>query len=585
MNEAILEIKKRINIIDFIGGYISLKKAGRNFKANCPFHQEKSASFVISPDRQIWHCFGQCHEGGDAIAFLMKWEHITFAEAIRELALKTGVKIDASLADTQVEERNRLYSLNALAARYYNYVLSKTKVGEKAREYLTGRGMHEKTIETFGLGYAPSSWDSLIEYALKKRFTRQELEKVGLVVVGSGGRPYDRFRGRIVFPIWDARGNVIGFSGRLLETSKDSGGKYVNTPETMIYHKRESLYGIHLAKEAIRKSGSAILVEGEFDVISPYQQGIEHIVAVKGSAITQEQLQLLRRYCNKIVFALDADASGEDAVKRGVIEAEKLEMEIEVAEFDFAKDPDEAVRTNLPAFKKALAHTVPIYDFFISSAQKRLNLENPFEKKRFTDEIVPFVTRIQNPVIKSHYIKKIAEILAVSEDSVVSQMTRYNRKQTQKSFFKPTHAISESIDRYLTIQKFVLSLLFSQKEDLPTQFILDTLTSDDFSIPSHKTLYEAYKTYQHGQSHKTDFAATLPKELTSAFDELYLYASYEQSLDTHSIERLVYEVQYLSLKSRLRELTSGTDSDQISDTELHALSTQINEVEKRLLSV
>ncbi len=286
MEDVIAEIKKKIDIISFIGSFISVKKSGRNYKALCPFHQEKTPSFVISPDRQIWHCFGACQDGGDIIRFLMKWENITFIEALRELAEKAGVKLaKVNLEDKTWKKKERLLSINFLASEFFEYILQKTSIGEKAQSYLKKRKLDPRISKKFQLGYAPASWDSLLNFLKKKKFSEYEIVESGLMVKSERGRIYDRFRGRLIFPIKDARENVIGFSGRTLDENVKE-AKYINTPETPLYHKRETLFGINVAKEAIKNEKNVMIVEGEFDVISPFQQGIENIVAIKGSALT-----------------------------------------------------------------------------------------------------------------------------------------------------------------------------------------------------------------------------------------------------------------------------------------------------------
>src|SRR3989338_2671402 len=287
MESVIEEIKKKIDIVALINSFIPIKKTGRNYKGLCPFHQEKSPSFVVSPDRQIWHCFGACQEGGDVIKFLMKWENITFIEALRELAEKAGVKlVKVNFEDKQWRKKEQIIGINTLATEFFEYILHKTKFGKKASEYLKHRCLDEKIIKKFQLGYAPSSWDSLLKFLKKKKYSEYEIFDSGLLVRSDRGSLYDRFRGRLTFPIKDARGNVIGFSGRTLEeTAKEA--KYINTPETFLYHKRETLYGINLAKESVKKENNIILVEGEFDVILPHKLGIENIAAIKGSALTR----------------------------------------------------------------------------------------------------------------------------------------------------------------------------------------------------------------------------------------------------------------------------------------------------------
>ncbi|MEX1052588.1 MAG: DNA primase, partial [Patescibacteria group bacterium] len=393
MNDTVSEVKKRIDIVDFIGSFISLKRSGRNFKAICPFHQEKTPSFVVSPERQIWHCFGSCSEGGDIIKFLMKWENLTFYEALKELADKAGIKIKSTPFEDRVwKKKERIIKLNTLTADYFSYVLQDSKYGNKAVDYLKSRNINLKIAKKFNLGYAPNSWDSLYNFLSKKKFEKEELFEAGLIVSGKSQSYYDRFRGRIIFPISDARGNIIAFSGRLLDDEAKE-AKYINSPETPVYHKRESLYGINLAKDKIRKENNVYIVEGEFDVISMYQKGFENSVAIKGSAFTRDQLMYLKRYTNTLTLALDADASGEEAMKRALEDAENLEFEVKIAIIDFAKDPDEAIKKDFEAFKKALKNSISIYDFIISYAQKRHPDTDAFSKKKIADIVIPFIEK------------------------------------------------------------------------------------------------------------------------------------------------------------------------------------------------
>src|SRR3989344_8691466 len=371
MESVVEEIKKKIDLIQFINTFIPLKKTGRNYKSLCQFHQERTPSFVVSSDRQIWHCFGACQEGGDVIKFLMKWENITFIEALRELADKAGVKLKkVDFEDKLWKKKERFIGINTLAAEFFEYILHKSQFGEKARQYLKYRSLDAKISKKFQLGYAPLSWDSLLNFLKKKKYDQNEIFESGLLVKGDRGNFYDRFRGRLIFPIKEARGNVIGFSGRTFEESAKE-AKYINTPETFLYHKRETLFGINLAKEAAKKENNIILVEGEFDVISHYQHGIQNIAAIKGSALTREQLMFLKRFTDTITLALDSDLAGEEAMKKGIDEAEILEFNVSIASFDFAKDPDEAVRKDPVKFKKALKNSLPYYDFIINISQKK----------------------------------------------------------------------------------------------------------------------------------------------------------------------------------------------------------------------
>lgn len=582
MVSAAEEVKKKLDIVEFVGSYISLKKAGRNFRANCPFHQEKSPSFIVSPDRQIWHCFGSCHEGGDVIKFFMKWENIPFNEALKELADKVGVKIERSTAeDAALKIRSRLFRANQLASQYYRYVLTSTPVGQKAREYVTERGVNDKIADKFGIGYSPQSWDSLYKFLTAKGFTVRELEEAGLVI--AGGRVHDRFRGRLMFPLQDTRGNIVGFSGRLIAPDEKA-AKYINSPESSLYHKRETLYGIYHTKDAIKKEEAVIIVEGEFDVIMPYQYGVENIVAVKGSAVTQEQLQLIKRYGNRIIFALDADSSGEDAIKRGFKEAERMDFQVEVMVLDFAKDPDEAVRANLPAFKKALKHTVPIYDFLLDSLVKKHPVDDPFGKKKIVDEIIIHLQRIPNPVIQSHYIKKIAATLQVSEESLEKSMNQYRRKSTYKKYAPSAPVKKPEEDRHIMIQKYLLGLIFQGGNDHNLQSVLDIVGAADFSVPAYGKLFELSRAaFNKFKAIDDRFPQALPAELVPAYDELLLFGTYEETAQPHSILKLACEVRENAIKRSLKQVTGQEKELTEADAQIiRQLQNELKEVEKKL---
>lgn len=583
MVSAAEEVKKKLDIVEFVGSYITLKKAGRNFRANCPFHQEKSPSFIVSPDRQIWHCFGSCHDGGDVIKFFMKWENIPFNEALKELAQKVGVTIErSSTEDAALKMRSRLLHANQLAAQYYRYVLTSTPVGQKAREYLTGRGVHEKIAEKFGIGYAPQSWDSLSKFLIAKGFTARELEDAGLVIPGGRGI-HDRFRGRLIFPIQDTRGNIVAFSGRLIAPD-DKAAKYINSPESSLYHKRETLYGIFHTKDAIKKYDTVIVVEGEFDVITPFQHGIENVVAVKGSAVTHEQLQLIKRYGNRIVFALDADASGEDAVKRGFKEAEHMDFQVEVMILDFAKDPDEAVRANLPGFKKALKHTLPIYDFLFDQLTKKYSIDDPFGKKKIVDEIVAHLQRIPNPIIQSHYVKKIAAILTVSEESLEKSISNQRRKAGYRRISQPTSPTRHEEDRTVMMQKFLLSHIFQSPDQESLSQIYSVLGAADFTVPAYGRLFELSRAaFSQFKTIDERFPQALPAELVPVYDELLLFGTFEETAKPHSIIKAAYEVKVNAIKRAIKSAAAeDTDLTEADARTIRELQNELKEVEKKL---
>jgi len=589
MDNPVDEIKKRLDIVEFIGSFISLKKAGRNFKAVCPFHQEKTPSFIISPERQIWHCFGACGEGGDVIRFLMKWENITFIEALRELAKKTGVTLrKISFDDRAWRKRERFFNMNLLATEFFQYVLNKTKFGKKGLEYLKLREINPSIINKFQLGYAPSSWNSLKSFLKRKNFTEEETYENGLIIKGENGRYYDRFRGRLIFPLKDARDNVVAFSGRSLnEDAKEA--KYINSPETPIYHKRETLFGINLAREAIKKENNVFIVEGEFDMITPYQNGFNNFVAIKGSALTSEQLMLLKRYTDRITLFLDADAAGEEAIKRGIDEAERFEFDIRVTSLDFAKDPDEAIRHDLKGFKKAIEKPMAIYDYLIELAKKRYPNDSAFDKKKIGDEIIPYLEKITNPIVRSHYVKKLAKLLSVTEGSIENLIIKFKRKKKLLASYKPALTRQPKEARELVIENYLLSCLF-QEEDNKKLFkkIFSILTNDDFYLPANQKIIRQYIDFNSSRKEGikiNDFISSLAAELKPIFDEIYLYASIEERLNDESLEKIIHEIKMFSLKRQMKKILGEEEDSQEKKKQLISLNQALKEVEKKLISL
>lgn len=584
MDNQIEEIKSRTDIVDIIGTIVTLKKTGRNFKALCPFHQEKSASFVVSAERQSWHCFGACHEGGDVISFVMKWENITFYEALKELAEKAGVVLKKSgLEDKEWEKKERLLYINTLTARYFEYVLHSTSFGKTALEYLSARNISVAIMKKFQMGYAPRSWDSLLNFLTKKGYNREDIHEAGLLVKKDTGRFYDRFRGRIMFPISDIRGNIIGFSGRLIEHS-DVEGKYINTPETPVYRKRESLYGIQIAKEAIRKADDVLLVEGEFDMITPYIHGIDNIVAIKGSAVTREQLTILKRLTKRITLALDADSAGEDAMKRGIEEAERQEFEIRCITFEHGKDPDEAARTDLLAFKKALKNPLPVYDFIINLAQKKFSDGSAFSKKNIGDFVTPFISRIQNPIVQSHYSKKLSAILDVSEGSIIS-LIRQQRFQKKPFIARKSSQIQSP--REEVMERYLISVMLQHENSYEvSEKIFVIIKPEEFSFPAYQKVCIAFLEYKARHMDRygaSDFVSTLTPELVSTYDELFMFSSSEGEFSSGNIDKLIYEVKKNILKRKISAALShdGT-STEVKEVDIAELSKTLREVENRI---
>jgi len=579
MEGTVEKLKERIDIVELIGSYVQLKKAGRNFKGLCPFHQEKTPSFVVSPDRQLWRCFGSCGVGGDAIAFYMKYENLSFLEALKDLAQRYGIEIEKMpIEDKMARYKERLVKVNQVAADFYHYILTKSSIGKTALDYLKKRQITDKIIDTFQLGYSPSSWDSLTRFLYTKKFNNTELVDSGLCIQKQqSGSVYDRFRGRVMFPLKDHRGNTVGFSGRIL--SGESEAKYVNTPETTLYHKRSMLFGFHITKEAVKKEDKIILVEGEFDMIMPFQQGVSAIAAIKGSALTTEQLQLIKRYTTRIHLALDADKAGEEAIRRAIEVAEPMGFELGVITIEGGKDPDEAVRTNESEFKKSLEHPIPVYDFLMQLFAKKYPPADPFNKKQIGEEMAPFLYAITNPIVQSYYIKQLAKLLDVGEDAASRVVRGYRKKRLVRPNIQEIQ-VKKPL-RELVIQQFLLEQLLhtSSLADHMAE-IQNIVTEDIFTTPSYGKLFVKLKEKAAEKStfDINIFIQSLPPELASVADELYLKASTEEQSTIKSLKHIAYEIKRNFLRTLLKNMLNlGSEAH---EEELKGLQARLKEVEK-----
>ncbi len=587
------EIKSRLNIVDIIGERVTLKKAGRNFKALCPFHNEKTPSFIVSPDRQTFHCFG-CGKGGSIFDFVMLLDHIDFPEALETLAERAGVKLERRASDTpEGKLRQSIMEANHLASEYYHYLLTKHAVGDNARLYIKTRGISDKSVKTFMMGYSANTWDGLLKYLTKKGYDGRLLEQAGLVIRGNRGY-YDRFRGRVMFALCNHRGNVIGFSGRVLDpTAKEA--KYINSPETPVYTKGKTLYALHVTKDAIQKENAAILMEGELDVISSFQAGIPNVVAIKGSAVTEDHARLLKRFTDRLVFALDSDMAGDAAARRGIDIAEKNGFDMRVSSMPSGKDPDEAARENPGLLKKALKDAIPIYDYFIASAEKRFDKTSAYGKRKISDELLPALSRIDNPVVQGHYVRKLATVLGVSEESVRDSIARKKTKaggwspRAEQPAGEPAKTLSrlEKAELYalaLTLQGATAELMESFGKDIRT---------DDLSYLPVRRIFEHLKAFtaEHRIFLAKDFADSLPSELTPVFDEAFL-TDITEILDdgerfSREWDKVIREMKRLqirhrmeSVSGRLRNDAAGQEDHDGIQAELKRLTDDLSALEK-----
>jgi len=445
------EVKQKIDIVEVIGRYVTLTKAGRNFKALCPFHSEKAPSFFVFPERQSWHCFGGCNTGGDALSFVMKKEGMTFGEALRFLADKVGVLIPTRIEPGPGrDEKERLFQVNEVAAQFYHNLLVTSSQAEKVRAYVSDRGLNDKSLSDFQIGYSPNAWETLKQYLLERGFTEIELLNSGLIVQSDTGKTHDRFRHRLMFPIHDQRGRVIGFGGRALDNETQP--KYLNSPQTSVFDKSDTLYGMHLAAPAIRREDTAVIVEGYMDVIIPHQYGFLNVVASMGIAITDKQVNKIKRLTKNVILSLDPDEAGEEAMLRCVEYENNLGVDIRVIIVPNGKDPDEVIKENPENWRDLVKNAKPVIDFAIEKTVAKLDMKTARDKSLAANTLLPLVARVRDDIRRDHYLDKLSKISGIGYNQLEAVLkTLLNRpkgEQKAKPAALPLRPTTSSREAY-----------------------------------------------------------------------------------------------------------------------------------------
>ena len=430
------ELIARNPIEDVVGQYVSLKRSGSNLFGLCPFHGEKTASFSVSPDKGIYYCFG-CHKGGGAINFMMEVEGLSYPDAVHALAKRAGMEVpEDAQYQSRYRQQERLWALHKEAARFFHSQLY-DPVGREALEYAFGRGMSKSILTTFGVGYAPDSWDALIKAMKDKGYTEEELKESGLVSISQkNGNMYDRFRDRLMFPIIDVRGNVIGFGGRIIKKDSDA-AKYLNSPETLIFNKRKNLFGLNLAKKS--KAGSLILVEGNIDVVALHQYGFDNAVASLGTSLTEEQAALMTRYTDQIILIYDGDKAGQNATQRAIPILEKAGLQVKVLQLRDAKDPDEFLKKfGADRFKLLLEESSNRVEYQLNAIRRKYDLRDDDQKVKYLQESAELISALSSSVQREVYGNRVAEAAGISMDAMKLEVGRafkrriYQEKKKQE---------------------------------------------------------------------------------------------------------------------------------------------------------
>lgn len=579
--DNISQIKDKLDIIDVISGYIELKKSGRNYKGLCPFHGEKTPSFMVSKELQIFKCFG-CGESGDIFAFVQKMEGLEFSDVLEKLAEKAGVVLEKKFVDKLVEQKKRIYLINENTTKFYQYLLWKHQSGKQALKYLKDRRkLTDKTIKNFRLGFAPDTWDLLYKTLLKKGFTDSELAQAGVIVARSNGQGYiDKFRNRVIFPLIEVDGKICGFTGRVLDKGEP---KYLNTNETPVFHKTNFIYALDKARVEIKTKG-AVFVEGQMDVISAHQAQIKNVVASGGTSLTDNQLKTISRYTNDITFCFDSDTAGITAIYRGIELAEKQNFNIKVVAIPKEyKDIDELIKKNPEEAKKLIENATTCYDFFVADNLKKFNKNSGDGKKRIIENLKPLLAKINNTVMLEHYIKQLSVELSTSEE-VLYEIFKENKNVAFESENINDINMSEQNPHEKGPEAYYLALLLKCDLDELKEHVysidLENLTNSLVKNIAEKLkifLQTCEKTFEIKK-----FLKTLDSNEQEKVTELYLL----EPLDTQKELKEVYErLKKEWTKQKLKSITEQIKLAEMQNDskQLEKLTKEFGKLSKELL--
>ena len=585
------QIKSRLDIIDVVKEYIPLKQMGSNWRANCPFHQEKSPSFMVSKEKQIWHCFG-CNQGGDVISFVQQYEGLEFPEALRLLADRVGVVLQTSGQQTGPSsgEKSLLWQLNEIACQQWQKNLwSDNLAAKKTLDYLHNRGLQDSTIKQWGLGLSLEAWDDLSVTLRTSGHRDQDLVQSGLVQQ-KDGRIFDRFRSRLMFPIRDVQGKIAGFTARTLAgiafDQEDFGGKYINSPQTAVYNKSSILYGLDLAKSAVKQLDYIIVVEGNMDVIMSHQAGIKNVVAVSGTALTGDQLRLIKRFTQNIILAFDADAAGSQALyKSGVISASDFEMNVKAAMIIGGKDPADIVQHDPEDWKQLLRQSIPIVDFYYQEILKRVDLSRADHKKLAVEKMLSILAALKSNVEQDHYIKKLSDDLGISENILWEDLLSLEKKAATTTPHEPE---VQAVTHDDVLAETLLAIIAARPLSLGT--VIDRIEPEvlsDIWQPLYKKIIIYYTKNQSGDLQ--GLTATLEPSESPTWSRIVYraeasYTDWSDKALEAELENIIKRLKVRHLKDRMRALSDSiTRAERTGDKlEVERLTIEFNDLNQKL---
>jgi DNA primase len=574
-SSAVEQIKSRLDIVEVVGSYIKLEKAGSNFKARCPFHNEKTASFYVSPARQSYHCFG-CNRGGDIFTFVQEIEGVDFVQALENLAHRAGVQLDQF--DNKLQSKtNRLYKLMTEAEQFYHQRLEENQT---IKEYLLGRGLTPETIDNFNLGFAPDGWRNLYNYLKAMGYSEEEMERTGLVVkaeaTGRNATRYDRFRSRIMFPLADSNGRTVGFSGRICgsEASADV-AKYINTPQTVLYDKSKILFGFDKAKMEIKRADRCILVEGQMDLLMAHQCGTTNTVAVSGTALTEYHLNQINRLTTKVIMAFDGDLAGIKAARRGVDLALRAGMEVNIAELPRDMDPADLIKDKPEAWKQAIAEAKHIIDFLLSVLTKTIHDQREL-KLAVSSDVLPYVASLSNSLEQAHFVSKIAATIAVSEEIIWEEVRKLKTDSSENEKVAVSTIAGQQpivLSRREKIEKQIFSLILWQVSlgALPTELEQAVTTLKEF-ITADK--------YQEKLAYWQKQTENLILEAEIFFDNKNLSKELTELTNNYKIEILKNNLGEISGNIKQAEAKGDYEAVDKLVKQMREITKQINSIKK-----
>jgi len=566
------EILQRCDITDVISSYIPLKKAGRNYKALCPFHHEKTPSFIVSPDKQIFHCFG-CGAGGDVFSFIMKNERMEFPEAVRFLAEKAGVKIQEDDEYKQKVKRSAatlLYKINELALWYFQKQLLLPS-SKQIIEYLGKRGISNESIRNFRIGFAIDAWDGLWRFLKSRKVNERLLLRSGLFVQNAQGRVYDRFRNRIIFPIFNAQGRIVGFGGRIVGSSKKTDSrsdeklpKYINSPETEIYIKSKNLYGLNFSKKFIQEHDCCIVVEGYLDFIVPFAAGVKNLVASLGTAFTTEHLRILKRYTKNIIIVFDCDEAGQAAALRSLDLLLEEGMNVKITQLLPGYDPDSFIREHAKEeFENLIKHSNSLFIYKLNLLKKKFNIDVPEEKVEIASSMLETIRRIKDTILRATYVKKLSEVLKVKEELLVGKLNKMNAQI--KSFRDKEDSQSSGFDlrkQPRIAEKMLISLMF-EDASLIKKF-KQQLHYSEFNDPGMRKVAE-HLFFAEDTVKPTDILKKIGDQDMSSYISNLLVCDFGISNTKKSFEDCVRRIKKDNIQMRLdvlqRQISGIEDAD------------------------